>query len=249
MPTEPVRVLDTRDGTGGVPSARVPAGRWVELQVTGRHGVPEDALAVTLNVTGTQVAGPTNVRVYPTPEADRSDEVPTVSHLNLRPGRDQPNAVVVRVGARGTIRLYTQSADVHLLADLTGYYSATGDHGFVPLDPTRIADTRAALGLPGALRPGVTSTLRVGGAAGVPATAGAVVLNVTAVAPDAVSNVRVFPASPAGAVPLVSTLNVVPGRDEPNHAVARLGHGGAVSFYSQSARLGLVVDLAGYFTR
>jgi hypothetical protein len=249
VPLEPVRVMDTRDGSGSVPREPVRAGRWIELQVTGRHRVPEDALAVVLNVTGTNPSGPTNVRVYPTPDADHDDSVPTVSNLNLQPGRDQPNAVTVRVGEGGRIRFYSQSADVHLVADLAGYYSATGDHGFVPVEPTRIADTRSGLGLSGPLRPGATSTLRVGGTARVPLTAGAAVLNVTAVAPDAVSNVRTFPASPGGAVPLVSTLNVVPRRDEPNHAITRLGQDGGVSFFSQTASLGLVVDVSGYFTR
>ncbi|VTR77011.1 S8 family serine peptidase [Cellulomonas hominis] len=250
VPLDPVRVMDTRSGTGGVPKAQVAAGRWVDLVVRGRQGVPADASAVVLNVTGVSPTGKTNVRVYPTPAASEDQAPPTVSNLNLSGGRDQPNLVTVTVGDGGRVRFYTQTAAVHLVADLAGYYSPTGDRGYVPLDPTRIADSRSGLGLTGGpLQAGVPATLTVAGAGGVPADADAAVLNVTAVRPDRLSNLRVYPANAAGTVPLVSNLNVVAGRDEPNLVIARLGQGGAVSLYSQTARIGVVVDVAGYFRR
>jgi subtilisin family serine protease len=250
VPLDPVRLMDTRSGTGGVPKAQVAAGRWVDLVVRGRQGVPADASAVVLNVTGVSPTGKTNVRVYPTPAASEDQSPPTVSNLNLSGGRDQPNLVTVSVGDGGRVRFYTQTAGVHLVADLAGYYSPTGDRGYVPLTPTRIADSRSGLGLTGGpLQAGTAATLTVAGAGGVPAEADAAVLNVTAVRPDRLSNLRVYPANAAGTVPLVSNLNVVAGRDEPNLVIARLGQGGAVSLYSQTARVGVVVDVAGYFRR
>ncbi|NHT18060.1 S8 family serine peptidase [Cellulomonas sp. IC4_254] len=250
VPRDPVRVLDTRTGTGGVRATPVPNGGWVDLQVRGRSGVPADAAAVVLNVTAVHPSMWTNVRVYPTPASTEDQEPPGVSNLNLVPGRDQSNLVTVPVGADGRVRFYSETAAVHLVADLAGYYSPTGDHGYVPLTPTRIADSRSGLGLRGgALQPGTPVRLAVAGAGGVPADAAAVVLNVTAVRPDRLSNLRVYPASAGGAVPLVSNLNVVAGRDEPNLVVTRLGTGGAVSLYSQTARTGVVVDVAGYFRR
>jgi hypothetical protein len=52
----PVRVLDTRNGTGGF-SSPVGAGKSIALQVTGRDGVPATGVtAVVLNLTAT---GPT----------------------------------------------------------------------------------------------------------------------------------------------------------------------------------------------
>ncbi|HEY3548659.1 MAG TPA: hypothetical protein VGK17_21500, partial [Propionicimonas sp.] len=248
VPLTPVRAMDTRFGTGGVPAQRVPVNGWVDLQVAGHLGVPADASAVVLNVTAASVAGTTNVRVYPTPAASEPQDPPLVSSLNLRAGRDQANLVTVTLGDAGKVRFYTQSASLDLIADVAGYYSPTGDQGFVPITPVRIADTRTGLGLPGGLlRAGVARTLGVAGVAGIPASATAAVLNVTAVQPRAFSNVRVFPASASGEIPLVSNLNVVMGRDEPNLALVRLGTGGAVSVYSQTADLGLVVDVSGYF--
>ncbi|MDC7123600.1 S8 family serine peptidase [Cellulomonas fimi] len=60
-PLPPRRVLDTRNAVGGF-QGPLTAGRWVDLKITG-NGVPTDALAVVLNVTGTQASAPTHVRV------------------------------------------------------------------------------------------------------------------------------------------------------------------------------------------
>jgi hypothetical protein len=246
-PLTPTRVMDTRDGTGGVPRHAVSAGRWVELEVAGHAGVPTNATAVVLNVTGSNPSRRTNVRVYPAPAPGESDEPPLVSNLNLDPGRDQPNLVTVALGEGGRIRFYTQSADVHLIADLAGYYAADGRDGFVPLAPLRVADSRNGEGLAARLAPGVPSTLDL--SSHVPAQADAVVVNVTAANPGGTSNVRVYPWSTSGDVPLVSNLNVVQGRDEPNLAVVRLGANRKLSFFTQSSALDAVVDLSGYFTR
>ncbi|MBB2924708.1 S8 family serine peptidase [Cellulomonas cellasea] len=250
VPVTPVRALDTRNGTGGVPASRIRAGRWVDLVVTGRNGVPADASAVVLNVTATNVQRETHVRVVPAPAASESQELPNISSLNLYPGRDQANLVTVRVGDGGRVRLYTHGSDLDLIADLAGYYTPTGDHGYVPLTPDRIADTRRALGLPGGpLATGVPATLAVGGVAGVPLDAGAVVLNVTAAGPRGRTHVRVFPTTVPATLPDISNLNLVPGRDEPNMVIVRLGDAGRVSFYTANERTDLVVDVSGYFRR
>jgi hypothetical protein len=247
VPLDPVRVMDMRTGLGGVPSGPLAAGHWVDLVVAGRAGVPADASAVVLNVTGVAPAHGTNVRVYPTPEGYYDDTPPLVSNLNLAPGRDQPNLVTVRVGDGGRVRFYTQSSDVALIADLAGYYAPTGTAGFHPIQPVRLADTRTGLGLPGGpLLAGTTRSLVVAGAGGIPSNATAAALNVTAVGPTAVSNVRAFPTH-AGSVPVVSNLNVVPGKDEPNMVLARTGDGGAVSVFNQTGTLDAVVDAYGWF--
>ncbi|WP_298456094.1 S8 family serine peptidase [uncultured Cellulomonas sp.] len=247
--TAPVRVLDTRDGTGGVPSRPVGAGRWVELQVTGRAGVPTDASAVALNVTATQVAARTHVRVYPSPAASEDGAPPEVSNLNLDPGRDQANMVVVRVGDGGRIRLYTHSAPLDLVVDLAGWYSGTGELGFVPVDPARIVDSRYGVGLPRALRAGTPAEVVVGGVAGVPPGAPAAVLTITGTGQRTGTHIRTFPVTDPRSLPLVSTLNMVARRDEANATIARIGLGGRIGVYSQSADLDLVVDVSGYFTR
>ncbi|MFC8192777.1 S8 family serine peptidase [Cellulomonas sp. NPDC057328] len=247
-PVAPQRVLDTRDGTG-TRRGPVTGGRWVDVRVAGAAGVPADALAVVLNVTAANPTARTHVRVYPAPAASEPQEPPLVSNLNLTPGRDQPNLVTVPVGDGGRVRLYLHEGSADLLADVAGYYAAEGRHGFVPLAPQRLADSRTGTGLGGQLRAGTVSDLQVTGRAGVPAEAVAAVLNVTGVHPRAGTHVRVFPRTTPRTLPLVSTLNLVPGRDEANLAVVPVGTDGVVSLYPHSSDVHAVVDVSGYFAR
>ncbi|HUN36684.1 MAG TPA: Ig-like domain-containing protein, partial [Trebonia sp.] len=65
VPAGPVRVLDTRDGTGGF-SSPVGAGKFIALQVAGQHGVPASGVtAVVLNVTATGGTASSFVTAYP----------------------------------------------------------------------------------------------------------------------------------------------------------------------------------------
>lgn len=64
-PVAPVRVLDTRKGTGGF-SSPVGAGKTISLQVTGHNAVPATGVtAVVLNVTATGPTASNYVTVYP----------------------------------------------------------------------------------------------------------------------------------------------------------------------------------------
>lgn len=118
---------------------------------------------------------------------------------------------------------------------------------FVPLTPVRIADTRPGpVPFPTDKVPmaaGSTLAIPVGGQFGVPANAGAVALNVTAVRPSGSGHLTVFP---CGATkPLASTLNYDRGAVVPNLAVAQLGTGGQVCVFT-TASTDLAVDLNGW---
>ena len=247
VPLSPVRVMDTRDGTGSVPAAPLVGGQTVDLTVAGVNGVPADAVAVVMNVTGTRVTGMTHLRVYPAPGSGEDQTPPMVSNVNLRAGRDQPNLVTVRVGDGGRVRFYTPAASVDVVADLVGYYSATGDNGFVPLSPFRAIDTRYGQGITGFLHQGVTANAVLAGVGAVPADATGLVLNVVGVHPSGQTHVRVFPTTDPNTLPNVSTLNLVAGRDEANLTIQPPGVGGQISFYPHSADMDLVVDISGYF--
>lgn len=247
VPLAPQRLLDLRAANGPTAGKKLGAQQVVDVQVRGRAGVPADALAVVLNVTGVQPTSSTFVTAYPRPVDGAKG--PLVSNLNLYPGRDQPNLVTVPIGPTGAVRFANAVGSTYLLADVQGYYSATGDHGFVPLAPTRIADTRSGFGLPGPIGGPVMETLLVAGRGGVAPDARAAVLNVTGVRPDRPTYVQAFPHVPDGPVPTVSTLNLVPGRDEANLAVLTLGADGRIGLLAPGARYHLVVDVAGYFRR
>lgn len=240
VPRAPVRLLDTRDGQP------VGSGRQIRLDVRQQRdgsgsGVPDSATAVVLNVTAVAPSATTDVRVYPT---RTGAAVPLVSNLNTTRGRTVPNLVVVAVGELASVTLRNQSGSVHLLADLAGWY-VPGDAGaaFHPVDPVRLRDTRSD---GGRLGPGGTLDLPVAGVGAVPAQASAVVLNVTAVAPAAASDLRVYPAGPGGA-PQVSNLNVVRGQTVANAVVVLVGRDGAVRLANSAGTVDLVVDLAGWY--
>jgi hypothetical protein len=84
----------------------------------------------------------------------------------------------------------------------------------------------------------------VAGRGGVPAGAGAVSLNVTAVQGAGPGWVTVFPCGAAR--PLASNLNFVAGQTVPNAVLSKVGADGAVCLFA-SAATHLVVDVNGSF--
>jgi hypothetical protein len=236
----PTRFLDTRTGTGAA-KARVGAGGVVRLQVAGVHGVPSTGVtAVVMNVTAVQPTVGGYVTVYPDGQS-----LPTASNLNFSAGRTIANQVLVPV-VNGVVDLYNSSGQVDLLADVSGYFSATGAL-FSPAGPIRLMDTRSGLGgTTGAVGPGGTVTLQVTGANGVPATGvTAVVLNVTAVSPTAASFLTVYPHGQS--LPVVSNLNFGAGQTIANQVVVPVVDGKVV-FYNSAGSVQVVADLNGYFS-
>ncbi|HEX7894606.1 MAG TPA: hypothetical protein VF447_10475, partial [Terriglobales bacterium] len=91
--------------------------------------------------------------------------------------------------------------------------------------------------------------LDVGGRAGIPATIGAAILNVTAVTPPGTGYITAWPFGTSQ--PLASNLNLNPNLTIPNLVIAGVGsHNGnsAVSFYNGSTTgTPLIADIQGYF--
>jgi Regulator of chromosome condensation (RCC1) repeat len=96
----------------------------------------------------------------------------------------------------------------------------------------------------GGVAAGGVLELTVGGTAGVPTDALAVVLNTTVTNPTTAGFVTVFPCGAER--PVASNLNYVKDQTIPNLVIAKLGAGGKVCFYSQQAT-DLIVDVAGFF--
>jgi hypothetical protein len=121
--------------------------------------------------------------------------------------------------------------------------------GFYTVTPCRVVDTRdvggPTLGAP--LSCGTDRSFSiVGGACGVPASAIAVSLNVTATAPTAQGNVRLF--ASGAPVPTVSSLNYAAGQTRANNAVAPLSAGGQIAVLCMpSGTTHVILDVNGYF--
>ncbi|MGE0880545.1 MAG: hypothetical protein AB7L13_23010 [Acidimicrobiia bacterium] len=250
-PLDPVRVLDTRDGTGVVEQHRGPLGarKVIELHVAGTHGVPATgASAVVLNVTVTEAVGEGYVSVFPC-----GQPLPTVSNVNWVRGKDKANLVTAKLGTDGDVCFYAY-APTQLIADLAGFYGddlVTGIPGsrYVPTDPARIFDTRDGTGVAGQRRgplgAGEVTELQITGANGVPDTGvTAAALNVTITDARGDGYLTVFPCGQP--VPTVSNVNYVAGKDVANMVTVKVGAGGKVCFFAYAATE-IVADLNGYF--
>jgi hypothetical protein len=246
-PVTPVRVLDTRDGTGGV-QGRIGAGKTIDVTVVG-SSVPATATAVVLNVTGISPPSATDLRIYPTPKSGTAQ--PLVSNLNLAAGQTRANLVTVPIGENGQVRILNSGGAPNVLADVQGWYGAGGAAGYEPSDPVRLLDTRNGTGgFPiKPVPPGGFLDLHVtGGQRNVPDTATAVILTVTALNATTVTDVRAYPTPADGSgPPLASNLNLGPRRVVPNMVIAKVGSGGSVRLFNSAGSVDLVVDLAGWF--
>lgn len=225
-PQQPARVLDTRQthqtlGSGGT------------LQLV----VPGTAAVMNVTVTDTTASG--YLTVYPSGGAR-----PVASNLNWAAGQTVSNRVAVPSGG-GTVTIYNFFGNADVVVDLNGSFGPAGSI-FNGVAPARILDTRSSLGLPGPLGQGQTGSLQVAGAGGVPASATAVVINLTAVGPSAPGFVTAWPAGQPR--PTASDLNFAAGATVPNLVVVQLGSGGQVSLYNLAGTTDLVGDVFGYYS-
>jgi hypothetical protein len=113
-------------------------GETLALQVTGRAGVPSDAVAVSMNVTAVSPRDGGFVTVFPCGQLR-----PEASNLNYVSGSVVANLVTVRPGVDGKVCIYSYATS-GLLADVAGYFPAGSS--FVPANnPERILDTRTGV--------------------------------------------------------------------------------------------------------
>jgi hypothetical protein len=211
-PVVPSRVLDTRDGTGGLPVA-----------------------AVGLNVTVTDPTASSYLTAWPTGVLQ-----PVASNLNFVGGQTVPNRVIVQVGSDGStggwVSFYNAAGSVNVIADVGGWFTdnrnsaATGSR-FVGMTPTRILDTRDGTGGFGtALGAGNSMALSVGGIAGVPSSASAAVANITVTNTTGASYLTAWPDSDPR--PNASDLNWAAGQTVPNLVVVKLGPNGKLDLFN-----------------
>ena len=132
--------------------------------------------------------------------------------------------------------------------------SPTGAAAYVPIEPCRLADTRAGAGTVGPRNTPITAaeTLGIiavgdnGNCVGIPASATGLQLNVTALNATEVSFLTIWG---SGSQPVVSSLNPQPGQPPtPNAVTTGLTSGGAINVYNEAGNVDVIVDIAGYYT-
>ncbi len=241
-PVDPSRILDTRDGTGGILGVvGHGAGGTKTFQVTG-NGVPASATAVVLNATVTGSTANSYLTLYPANEA-----LPLASNLNFTTGQTVPNLVIVKLSPAGTIKIYNNAGYVHVILDVAGWFEPGAGTHFRGLTPGRILDTRTGTGgYLGKVPPGSEVSLKITGAGGVPLTGvSAVALNVTVTQPTAIGFLTLYPSGTP--MPVVSNLNFKAGHTVPNAVIVKVGTDGYIRIFNSSGSTHVVVDVAGWF--
>jgi hypothetical protein len=240
----PTRVLDTRNGTGGLSGPFTNhAARTFTVS-----GVPSNATAVTGNLT---VTGQTSSGyLYIGPVATNN---PTSSTLNFPVGDDRANAVTVALGAGGTLSITfvapSNGPSAHAIFDVTGYFTPdTTGATYHAITPTRALDTRNGTG--GLSGPFTNHAARTFTLAGVPSGATAVTGNLTVNGQTSSGYLYIGPVATNN--PTSSTLNFPQSDDRANAVTVQLGAGGTLSITfvapSNGPSAHAIFDVTGYFT-
>jgi uncharacterized protein YvpB len=263
------------------------AGETLALQVTGYtdahtgESVASDAAAVVLNVLAVDGSSSSLLSVYPNGIAR-----PLAASLNFPAHVNVANLVTVALGQNGAsdtqreVNIYNALGSVNVLADVEGYFapqSASNPAGeFHAIAPLRVCDTRAdqsangcnqghstdnKLGQGHVVKVTVSGVPRgvTGSPASIPddGTAGAAVLNLTAIAGSQATFLSVFPTQSDGTCatsqPGSSTISVAAGAVEANRVIVPLGpsHTGGPSIdvcaYNAVGTINFTLDATGWF--
>lgn len=251
VPLAPVRLFDTRDDQPAAgPKGLVAPDSSIDVQITGVGGVPNDAVAVVMNVAAINATNGGFVTIW----AAGQPQPLAATHNLTAPGQTRPNLVTVPIGTDGKVSIYTQRG-AHFAGDVAGYYedtdTATTAGRVVSVQPARLFDTRPteteSLGPKGVLGAGDTIEVQVTGVAGVPTTGvAAVVMNLAGINATGKGFVTAYPTGDDR--PLAAVLNLnAPGETNSNLVMLPVGTDGKVSLYSSSGTH-LSGDVTAYVT-
>lgn len=236
---DPVRLLDTRRVDLGGTNGMLGAGRTVAVDVS--DAVPEGSTATVLSVGAIDPCATGYLTVFP------CGDLPVTSNVNYAIGRNTATMVVSMIGDDG-VCVYS-SAATDLVVDVLGAFAPAGEP-FHPIAPTRWIDTRGAAAVvprpDAALASGESITVPVGGMAGVPSSAAAVMVNTTVAGAIGDTAISLRP-GPCAGTPTTSVVNVAPGRDGAASAIVGLGADGTLCATVFSGGGDLVLDIAGWF--
>ncbi len=183
--------------------------------------------------------GSTAIVAYPLPAATANIGTPTVTCLPASGSAFPIGATTVTCTAR----------NVDPVTATTSFtVTVKSNPPFVPLNPTRVLDTRSGAKVGNAAGTGTPLTLSLFGQGGLPTSGiGAVALNVTVTNTENPTigggYVTVYP---CGTPPNASNLNFTAGQTIPNSVIAPVSATGTVCFYVYGTTH-LIADVSGYF--
>ena len=221
--TPPARLVDSRQGHGL--AGKLKAGQPGTFDVWSHAGVPDNATAITGNVTSVNSTSGGAVYVGPDPVVS-----PDSSSVNFHAHQVVASSVTIGLSATGTLSatyLAGSGNTTDIVFDVTGYFTgdASGDQ-YVPLTPVRLLDTRTAHGIVSKLSVGAPRGLQIVGRGGVPSGATGITANATVT--NETGGWAIYFGPVAVAKPTSSFLNFVKGDIRANGLAVALGSGGGV---------------------
>ena len=242
VPLTPARLLDSRFGNGL--SGKFAANAPRTFQVSGRGGVPGNAVAVTGNFTVTNQTAAGAAFLGPNSTAS-----PSTSTINFPVGDNRANGVTLALGSGGSLSAtyMASSGTTDMVFDVTGYFVPAGGSTYLPLTPARLLDSRFGNGLSGAFSANVPRTFQVSGRGGVPSAAVAVTGNFTVTNQTGAGAAFLGPNSTP--TPSTSTINFPVGDSRANGVTLALGSGGTLSatYMASGGSSDFIFDVTGYF--
>jgi len=243
----PLRIMDTRDGTGPVPVAKLGPGATIDLFVDRFQTPVYRSRAVALNVTAIFPSQSTHLTVWP-----RGEPLPATSNLNAPAGSVVPNFVFSKIDADGFITIRNNSGSVDVAIDMLGFYEqfpSTNNMTYEPLEPFRLLDTRFAVGVGSTtpIGPGQKATFPVAGRGGIPTgtAAKAVIVNLTGTGPSAPTHLTLSTSTTSAGG--TSNLNLTRGQTAANLAIANVAADGTITVWNNAGSTHGIVDVVGYF--
>jgi hypothetical protein len=144
--TTPCRVVDTRPGPDNVGPRSTPLKPSETYSTSfvgsvGRCNIPNDAVAVVLNLAIVNPTGSSYLTVFPA-----GGTVPLAANLNFTPGQPPvSNSATVQIGDGGKLSFFNYAGTVDVVADVSGYYTAADTAGSTTTTaPTTTAPTTTA---------------------------------------------------------------------------------------------------------
>jgi len=192
--------------------------------------VPKGALAVTGNLT---VVTPSSTGWAFVGPSILNPATLNSSTVNSPAGDTRADGVTVKLAGDGSLSVVwvgTPSSKADLVFDVTGYYvgDLTGSR-FVPIEPTRLVDTRYNLPFTGPVPRGTPTVLAIAGHATVPLKATGISGNLTVTQQTYAGYLTVAPTLDPGVAPAFSTVNFPKGDNRANGFVVRLNTDGSLA--------------------
>lgn len=245
MPVPPKRLLDA---TG----SRFSAGETRDVTVLGAAGIPSSGVsAVVVDVAVTYATSTSSSYVTMWPDGETRPGAATMFYSAENAPRS--NTAVVKVGASGKISVYNYAGTAGLTVDVQGYFTTASDAnsvgGFVPITPTRVANSSSGIGMPaGKIPVNGTRTIQVTNGDSIPADATSVFANIEVRNATANGGIKV---GPGGTELGGSTVAMNYNDSAPSNTgmTVKLSSAGAMKvLVVPDASIDIKVDIQGYFS-